>query len=52
MINKTSEGLVKALEGLNVVLGQSARVGHGQGQERPAREDSLFEETPLIDIGA
>ena len=52
MINRTSEGLVKALEGLTIVLRQSARVGHGQGQERPPREDSPFEETPPTDIGA
>ena len=36
MINRISEGLVKALEGLSIILGQSARVGHGQGQERLA----------------
>jgi hypothetical protein len=45
IINMTSEGLVKALEGLNIVLGRSARGGDAQGRDRPSREDSLFEDT-------
>jgi hypothetical protein len=52
IINRTSEGLVKALEGLSVVLGQSARGGHAQGRERPSREDSPFEDIDPIDLSA
>jgi hypothetical protein len=52
IINRTSKGLVKALEGLSVVLGQSARRGHAQGRERPSREDSPFEDIDPTDLSA